>query len=379
MTAKNKKNVENTLKRCKIPKNYILTNHGTIQNGYMKVPKTDVSANDFSGFVHDGEQSYSFASTKASPGQAIKDPKATGKDKRKAMVFENKPMKVKMVGYLDPYNNQKVPLVQLPTGQCVAMEIDVFVEGLQHGNMSKDMFLKGEYIVASYSSTYRLIRKDSNLYKTIIENMRVASGPKLGVGELERGRAYRTPGGSSAVFLGYVCTTRYKAVWPNGSSGRSYHSRYDTCDEYTKTPVKKATLWMDYSDWVYRSGYNSGGGTKKSRLQKYFNDHVGMTGYQGSYSVKKTHSFVEKLDTVINVPDNVIMQISNANATEALRLIKESKAPVKTNYSWSRQHESRTGYLQELFGYSEYFNMTLFGLNVESAERPEIMEEGNLK
>ena len=82
-------------------------------------------------------------------------------------------------------------------------------------------------------------------------------------------------------------------------------------------------------------------------------------------------------ETVSENFTNLKGQSSKINAAVD-QIVACLKAGNKISHVYGRSNYG-AGYLAELFSRSDFFNMTLFGLNVESAERSEIMEEGKLK
>lgn len=155
----------------------------------------------------------------------------------------------------------------------VDMREDVLMDTIIKDGIQKDGILPATYVWAKFQSQLRLVRVGSELYKLIVEfESKKDIKP---ISKLEVGGIYQTRKKEKSIFIGYVNTTIFETTKKSWDEKANF--------KFKKIPIKKAMLFYD----LFNSDFS-----------------VDLSA-PSQFKIKKTHSFIEKLDQVL-VPDNIV-------------------------------------------------------------------------
>jgi hypothetical protein len=260
--------------------------------------------------------------------------------------YYNAPKKVAQFDSVDnkPITNVKILSVQHRSQGGVAYKAtigkyyvdlreDVLMDTLLQAGVGKGGVLLGEYVWAKTSASLKLVRVGSELHKLIMEFESKKNLKPVGKNDLEVGGIYQTRKKEQSVFLGYVNTSVFCTT--SGSRGKF---------DFANSSIKKAMLFYR----IYN--YNE---VKKdhSLLWKEATLH-----YQ--FSIKKTHTFIEKAEQLI-LPDDIIEKIRRRSIKEIKNLILNytGHIPPKPTYRKLNDDELEN----YIITYSDHLNMYKHG------------------
>jgi hypothetical protein len=254
--------------------------------------------------------------------------------------LENKPLKEVKVLSLEQRGQGGRAYKALIENFYVDLREDVLMDTLLQAGVEPGGILKGEYVWAKMGSQMKLVRVGSELHRLIVEFDSKKNVKPVGKKDLEIGGVYQDRKKNKAIFVGYVNTVVFKSL----SDKPSYQRRGEKVTfEYKQNPIKKAMLFYDVYDF--------------EKMEKNIKD-MKKSERDYSYKIKKSHTYIEKVDQV-KIPDDIIEYLRNKATKEAKEKILEytgHKAP-KDNYQ-----RIDGPYLEEHIAYSsDHLNMYPYG------------------
>ena len=199
----------------------------------------------------------------------------------------------------------------------VDLREDVLMETMLKEGVSKNGILNGKYIWANIRSNMRLIRVDSEIYKSILEYESRKDLKTIKKKDLEVGGVYQDKRKNRSIFIGYVDTITFK----HADLNNRWNLRRLTTEasfNFNKTKKKKAMLF-----YFLDVGLSVDQALKKipTSPEYYFN-------------IKTSHQFIEKIDSVKIISNDIINNLRNRVKTDIKQKIinytEYKKNPNKT-------------------------------------------------
>lgn len=222
----------------------------------------------------------------------------------------------------------------------VDLREDVLMDTLLQVGVAPGGILQGEYVWAKMGSQMKLVRVGSEVHRLLNEFEQRSAVKSIGKKDLEVGGVYRDKKKSTAIFIGYVNTVKYKEEKRPSVSWNSPTEK--ATFNYETIAYKKAMLFYEVYDFE---------GIKKSVKEMSTKD----SSYQ--FKMKKSHTYIEKVDNV-KLPDGLVEKLRTKAVTEIKKLILEytGHTPPKKGYA-----KTDDWHLSSTISYnSEHANMYLY-------------------
>ena len=163
----------------------------------------------------------------------------------------------------------------LPNTHYVDLREDVLLDTLMSVGISPGGVLNGEFVFASVSSQFKIVRVGSQLHAELVKSTEGKFAKKISNRDLKVGNIYEARSGATSVYLGKVKTIEIVGDRWSGIRGMRKPSTFH--------------LWFEIIS-SYNYGYYGEKG-KKPPQEKY--DHSLKEGSAlGNFELKKTHNFI---------------------------------------------------------------------------------------
>lgn len=210
------------------------------------------------------------------------------------------------------------------------MREDILLDLMRTEGIAPGGILNGKFLWARVGSEMKLVRIDSPLYEALLEAGERAVMSTVSIKALKVGNVYETKKGERGLFLGFVDTWDYKLVWPNGqSTHNNIYSRYGqrTNDKPTvrRSFLKKQQLWFQLPIWMFAR-------VKGDTTQKEFDKELLSSEMSSFVQIKKSHTFVKKINENLIVPPDVVTRIRNKSLDYREQQFKEWTKGHVINY-----------------------------------------------
>jgi hypothetical protein len=246
-----------------------------------------------------------------------------GAKKAKVETVDNKPIKNVRLFSLEHRGEGGRAYKVLVDKYFVDLREDVMMDTLLNVGIKAGGILQGEYIWAKLGSQMKLVRVGSTLHTLILEFESKKAMKPIGKNDLVVGGVYQDRHKSKAIFIDWVNTSTFKS--------EDYRSNNKASFNFKTTPLKKAMLFFEFYSY--------------EKLDKFDNKFTHEDN-SSRFNIKKTHSYVEKIDQ-IELPKRIVETLRD-------RQVKRVKSCI-LNYS-SKQWDSWT--LQsEVIYKSDFLNM----------------------
>jgi hypothetical protein len=197
----------------------------------------------------------------------------------------------------------------------VNIDDGVLVETILKVGINAGGVLNGEFVWVKQKNHLMLARVGSNLHETIKNYQDKSKESIVPKKNFDVGGIYKDAKGNKAVFLGFVCTTKYGEI-------RSTPIKYGSVDpnhknfNYTKKKVKKAFCFYKLSKY-YSFDQNI---EEMLELDKTYN-----------FAITVTHKFIEKTDSV-ELPENIIQLLRNRAAKKLKEYVAQFASSNTSGY-----------------------------------------------
>jgi len=298
------------------------------------------------------------------------------KDKKSkhCFVYENKPTKLALVGW-DTENMQAC----LPSGHVIKLPLDIFFNAIRNkGFESDNKTLKGKFIFVMANRKLIPIQVGSGIHKGILDHIKRKMKPKINVEDLVVGNLYSTPGGDTALFLGYVNTETMVVDLPPGVPRWTYPGGNNKQTVSVDTPIqnfevrflkkKLATLWFETNlcNW-------QGTPYKPEDLLSKIDVSLENKFNLFAFRCKKSHSYVTKISNFyVELPTAIVLQVRNAHNQVARAAIEEYRLHRGCNVAFGKSLLASKGPIDKLRHFDAIriedlaaeCNMTLYGMGI---------------
>ena len=187
--------------------------------------------------------------------------------------YDNSPMTLKIVALEYRSNGGRAYKVVDQRNYLFDMREDVVIEAMLNVGVEPGGKLGGQYIWGVLGSSTRIIRLDSNLYNQLKESSQVRFLKPIKLKDLEPHTFYENRQGDLALFVNFIST-----------SGWNYWSGKEES-------LNKAMLWL----YIHRRRTEL---SNAELVEMYLNGE----GHGLTPEIKKTHSFVQKIEGLADIP-----------------------------------------------------------------------------
>lgn len=208
----------------------------------------------------------------------------------------------------------------------VDLREDVLMDTLLQVGVSPGGILHGEYIWVKSGSQMKLIRVGSELHKLITEFAATKDMKPISKGLLDVGGVYQNRKKEKYIFLGYVNTTSTNFGQRTANGKPTFNPAH--------FPLKKVMLFFALN------AHDS-----QANQIKQMNGKISESRW--SFSIKKTHTFIEKVEQLVIAPDFIEKLRARAHKEIKQQIVEYTKN-TKDN-GWNLQ--------SNLIGYSELLNI----------------------
>lgn len=250
---------------------------------------------------------------------------------------DNKPItNIRLLSLEERGNGGRAYKALIDEKYYVDLREDVMMDSILKVGVDPNGVLRGEYVWAKMGSQMKIVRVGSELHRLVVEFDSKKDIKPVGKGDLEIGGVYQDRKKNRAVFVGYINTVLLKATekTPDYYAKKDQKAKFD----FKATKVKKSMLFYELASYEKQA----------ESLQKM---KVDRSYY---YKIKKSHTYIEKVDQV-TIPDGIVEHLRNNANKEAKDYVLEY-----TEHKNPRKNVQRidSWYLQEHIEYNaSYINM----------------------
>lgn len=231
--------------------------------------------------------------------------------------------------------------VVTPDGFYFDLREDILLDTMKTDGVAPGGILNGQYIWARVGAEMKLVRKDSELFRALLEASERSILSSIPSKQLKVGTVYETKSGERGLFLGFVDFWDYKLTWPNGKDTHfnrrqiQYRSQqYGNGNKpdlptVTRTFHKKEMLWFTISHWMYAN-------EKQDPTQKLLNDSLVEAELSYHYNLKKSHTMVKKVLEGIVVPADIVERIRDKSET-TYEINRAKRATYGVQHGWKHE------------------------------------------
>lgn len=254
---------------------------------------------------------------------------------------ENKPVKNVKVLSLEQRGQGGRAYKALIDKFYVDLREDVLMDTLLQAGVAPGGILQGEYVWAKMGSQMKLVRVGSEVHRLVVEFESKKNIKPVGKGDLEVGGVYQDRKKNKVVFCGYVNTTLFKDPYKKMDYYEKQKQKVDFV--FATTPIKKAMLFYDLPAYEKSA-------TQIKKMKSGDNSYY--------YKIKKTHTYIEKVDQ-IELPKDIVEYLRNKAVKEMKQLILQytGHEPPKKGYA----APTAMNLADHLAYHSDHLNLYLFG------------------